>query len=261
MPQDRWTNEQTVRALFLYFQMPFGRLHQKAPEIIALAKEMGRTPSSIAMKLSNLASLDPKITSTGRKGLQGASAQDRSVFAQFYGDWDGLVSAAEKFVAATFPVPEALGTSALAEARRTFQQFEGSSETERTVIARRGQSFFRNAVLANYDERCCITGIADYRLLNASHIRPWQDDVENRHNPANGLALSATFDRAFDRGLLTVDQSLNVQISRQLLQSASDRTRAHFMLFQGKPIQRPTRFEPDLAFLVWHNETVFVDAY
>lgn len=221
---------------------------------------MGRTPSSIAMKLSNFASLDPKITSTGRKGLQGASAQDRSVFAQFYGNWDGLVSAAESFVVATFPAPEAPTPSALAEARRTFRPFEGSSETERTVIARRGQSFFRNAVLANYDEQCCITGIADQRLLNASHIRPWQSDIENRHNPANGLALSATFDRAFDRGLVTVDQSLNVLISRQLLEKASDRTRAHFMPFQGKPIQRPTRFEPDLAFLAWHTQNIFVDA-
>lgn len=252
--------EQTIQALFLYFQMPFGRLHQRAPEIIELASAMGRTPSSVAMKLSNFASLDPKITSTGRKGLQGASAQDRSVFSKFYGDWDALVSAAQRpsddLGYHNQPVP----TAAVAESRQTFRPFEGVSESERTIIARRGQSFFRNAVLANYDEQCCITGIADQRLLNASHIRPWQTDIENRHNPANGLALSATFDRAFDRGLITIDQSLNVQISRQLLQSQSDRTRAHFAPFHGKPIAHPTRFEPDLMFLRWHSESLFVDA-
>lgn len=260
MASERWTAEQTIRALFLYFQMPFGRLHQRAPEIIELASAMGRTPSFIAMKLSNFASLDPKITSTGRKGLQGASAQDRSVFSRFYGDWDALVSEAQRLIGDESDESPIALTATVADTRRTFKPFEGLSESERTIIARRGQSFFRNAVLANYDEQCCITGIADHRLLNASHIRPWQTDIENRHNPANGLALSATFDRAFDRGLITIDQSLNVHVSRQLLQSQSDRTRAHFTHFHGKPITRPTRFEPDLMFLRWHNETLFVDA-
>ena len=260
MVSERWTDEQTIRALFLYFQMPFGRLHQRAPEIMALASAMGRTPSSIAMKLSNFASLDPKITSTGRKGLQGASARDRSVFSRYYGDWDGLVSAAKSGIGDEGDEQRAAVLPAVAEARRTFKPFDGLSESERTILARRGQSFFRNAVLANYDEQCCITGIADHRLLNASHIRPWQTDIENRHNPANGLALSATFDRAFDRGLITIDQSLNVCVSRQLLQSQSDRTRAHFSPFHGKPITRPTRFEPDLGFLGWHSQTIFIDA-
>ena len=66
-----------------------------------------------------------------------------------------------------------------------------------------GQDFFRRAVLANYEETCCITGIADPRLLTASHIKPWGKDSDNRHNPANGLLLSATLDRAFDRGLIS----------------------------------------------------------
>jgi putative restriction endonuclease len=259
MSRDRWTSEQTIRALHLYFQLPFGRLHRKTPEIIALAQDMDRTPSSVAMKLSNFASLDPKITSTGRKGLQGASAQDRTVFAQFYGNWDNLVAAAQYSLAEMSEEPEP-ATFAFAETRSEFRPYEGRSETESSIVARRGQSFFRNAVLANYDEQCCITGLADQRLLIASHIRSWQSDVKNRHNPANGLALSATFDKAFDRGLLTVDQSLRVKISDQLINSASERTRTYFSPFQSQPIRRPSRFEPDLAFLAWHNETVFIDA-
>lgn len=255
MPTDRWTEEQTQRALYLYFQMPFGRLHHRAPEIIALAREMGRTPSSIAMKLSNFASLDPAITSTGRRGLQGASAQDRRVFADFYGAWDRLVSVVSDASAGQVELEPSV--PAFAEEGTPFRGFEGPSETERSIAIRRGQAFFRQSVLANYEEQCCVTGIADQRLLNASHISPWQSDIENRHNPANGFALSATFDRAFDRGLITIDEDLRVRVSHELLESASDRTRTYFARYHKVPIRRPTRFEPDLALLAWHNNFVF----
>ena len=41
---------------------------------------MGRTPSALAMKLVNIAGLDPAITSTGRRGLSNASAGDRDMW-------------------------------------------------------------------------------------------------------------------------------------------------------------------------------------
>jgi len=82
----RWTEDETKSALDLYFRIPFGRIHSKNPEIIALAKAINRTPSSAAMKLANFASLDPKITRTGRKGLSEATALDRKVWAEFHAD-------------------------------------------------------------------------------------------------------------------------------------------------------------------------------
>src|SRR5690242_10241218 len=88
----RWTEDQTKRALYLYFQLTFGQLHQKNPEIIALAMALGRTPSSVAMKLANFASLDPQIVASGRKGLDGASALDRKVWDEFHSDWTKLVT-------------------------------------------------------------------------------------------------------------------------------------------------------------------------
>ncbi len=253
---DRWTEEQTQRALYLYFQMPFGRLHQHAPEIIALAKEMGRTPSSIAMKLGNFASLDPAITSTGRKGLQGASALDRQMFARFYGQWDALVAAVVQFE----PWPAAESKAAetkFAEDNFALRTFEGPSEVQTLGTARRGQAFFRQAVLANYEEQCCVSGLADSRLLIASHIKPWQADIENRHNPANGFALAATLDRAFDRRLMTIDQRLTVLVARQLLDHPSEQTRSYFRQYHGERIRTPQRFEPDPKLLAWHNQAAF----
>lgn len=79
MPMN-WTRAQVLAALHLYVQLPFGQLHSKNARIQQLAHWLGRTPGSVAMKLSNLASLDPQITGTGRVGLPGASKLDRDVW-------------------------------------------------------------------------------------------------------------------------------------------------------------------------------------
>jgi putative restriction endonuclease len=61
MPQSarvKWTREHELIALNLYGKLPFGQFDKGNPVIIEVASRMGRTPSSLAMKLSNLASLD-----------------------------------------------------------------------------------------------------------------------------------------------------------------------------------------------------------
>ena len=65
-----WSRDQLLIAFNLYCQMPFGKMHSRNPEIIKCAEIIGRTPSALAMKLVNIASLDPAITSTGRSGLK-----------------------------------------------------------------------------------------------------------------------------------------------------------------------------------------------
>ena len=54
-----WTREELILALNLYLKQPFGKLHHGTPEIIYLANIIDRTPSAIAMQLSNFASVDP----------------------------------------------------------------------------------------------------------------------------------------------------------------------------------------------------------
>lgn len=89
--------------------------------------------------------------------------------------------------------------------------------------------------------------------------KPWGKDAENRHNPANGLLLSATLDRAFDRGLITVDRKLRIMVSLQLRESASRETREYFRQFEKTVLRPAVRFDPDPAFLDWHNTHCFVD--
>src|SRR5436190_11793885 len=66
-----WTREQRLIALNLYCKLPFGKLHKGNPLIIDVARKMGRSSSSLAMKLCNFASLDPVLQARGIKGLPG----------------------------------------------------------------------------------------------------------------------------------------------------------------------------------------------
>lgn len=253
-----WTEDELRVALYLYFQLPFGRLHSGTPDIIQMAKILDRSPSSVAMKLTNFASLDPKITETGRKGLKGASKLDRSVFEQFRADWSASIEAAETLwneYQNERAKHERLKDSAVSN----FKSFESGTDKIATVKIRKGQEFFRRAVLANYDQCCCITGIAATQLINASHIKPWNIDEKNRCNPANGLPLSATFDRAFDRGLLTITLDNRVRLSRFLVSSAEGKTSEYFTPYQDRSISSAVRFDPDPDFLSWHHKEIFVD--
>ena len=80
------------------------------------------------------------------------------------------------------------------------------TETETMRKVRIGQQTFRDALMAYWKGTCPMTGISEPCLLRASHIRPWAecDDTE-RLDVHNGLLLSALWDAAFDRGLVSFD--------------------------------------------------------
>jgi putative restriction endonuclease len=256
MAGERWTEVEVKRALYLYFQLPFGQLDQRNSEIIALAGELDRTPSSVAMKLANFASLDPKILESGRKGLSGASALDRKIWDLFHQDWTKLILENELPYGPTDQGRPA--DTKLREDKSVFKYElpEGVTSRRAEVEQRIGQGFFRRAVLANFNNSCCITGISEPKLLIASHISPWGTDVENRHNPRNGLCFSATFDRAFDAHLMTVTPDLRVRLSPELLNSKNIETCKYFEKYQGISIRNPTHITPDPAFLALHNSKV-----
>ena len=66
--QKHWTKDELILAINLYCKLPFGKMHGRNPEIIQLANFIGRTPSSIALKLGNFASFDPTLKERGIKG-------------------------------------------------------------------------------------------------------------------------------------------------------------------------------------------------
>jgi putative restriction endonuclease len=249
-PDVPWTRSHLLSAMHLYTQLPFGKLHKTNPRIVELAKWQGRTNNSLAMKLTNLSSLDPVIKARGLKGLSGASAKDEAFWTEFHANWDAMSSLAEQEyrrfaeqngVHVTDEVPEEL-----------VEIVEGKTRSA-TVQVRVNQWKFRKAILTNYNSQCCISGLANPQLLNASHILRWSDDHSNRMNPQNGLCLSAIHDRAYEVGLLTVMPDYRVCISETLLQDpASHFAKQAFVRFHNKKILMPSRWGPDPKFLEVH---------
>ncbi|MGH7989588.1 MAG: HNH endonuclease, partial [Limisphaerales bacterium] len=79
----KWTREHFLIALNVYCKLKFGQFHKGNPLIIQVAAKMERTPSSLAMKLCNFASLDPVQQARGIRGLSGATKQDREMWNEF----------------------------------------------------------------------------------------------------------------------------------------------------------------------------------
>nr|WP_245747947.1 HNH endonuclease [Formivibrio citricus] len=104
-----------------------------------------------------------------------------------------------------------------------------------------------------------MTGLADPRLLVASHIVPWAKDEKNRLNPANGLCLSSLHDKAFDRGLLTVTPDFVIKVSPQLNTLGDNPfTKDYLIGLEGRKIALPKKFWPLREFLDYHHDELFL---
>lgn len=252
----QWSREELLVAGLLYCRIPFGRFHSSNPELAQVAHALGRTPSALAMKLSNLASVDPTFRSSGRSGLSGASANDRKLWVEMEGDWPKFALEAETAYDRLMAVSCTSERDQEPEVAVEPPDYTGG---ERAVTRRErvGQRLFRDAVLSAYDFRCCITGLAVPELLNASHIVPWRDDPENRLNPANGLCLSAIHDRAFDKGLITIRDDLTVAVSRGVAEHAGEFFQASLGVFDGQLIAAPEKFSPAPDLLARHRGEIF----
>ena len=127
-------------------------------------------------------------------------------------------------------------------------------ETEKKALidARRGQGRFRQGV-SFVEPACRFTGVSNPALLVASHIQPWHrcHTNEERLDPFNGLLLTPTYDRLFDRGFVTFSPDNRLVISSRL------------------PVEdiRKIRMDPDLEtgsvrpeqqkYLAYHRDHVF----
>ena len=98
-----------------------------------------------------------------------------------------------------------------------------TTEAERLVIQRIGQDVFHDALMDYWGGRCPLTGITEPALLRASHIVPWSDcSDEQRLDVHNGLLLSALWDAAFDKGLVSFNDDGMARVSSSLSEAAGD---------------------------------------
>jgi putative restriction endonuclease len=250
MPKN-WTETELLVAMNVYCRLPFGQFDRSNRHIQAVAERMGRTPSSLSMKLCNLASLDAHHQQRGVSGLKGASSLDRKVWDDFQQDWSTMASRSEAAFEALMQGKMPVGV----ESSKTPVAPEGPTEVQRLVNVRRVQDFFRKAILGSYEGRCALTGIAVPGLLIASHIIPWSEDAARRADPTNGICLNALHDKAFDQYLMTFDEDYRVVISSALKsRDAPEFQGYNFERLEGRSLRLPHRFLPDPSALAKHRE-------
>ena len=123
------------------------------------------------------------------------------------------------------------------------------------VKVRVNQDIFRKMVLANYGGKCCVTGLSVPDVLRASHISPWAEDEKSRLNPENGLCLSATYDAAFDRHLISFDEHYRLIVSKAIKDHYTDAAaKSYFLDREGQAMSLPTKFLPSQTLLEKHRE-------
>ncbi|GLB53003.1 endonuclease [Neptunitalea chrysea] len=251
--QRLWTREELILAINLYCKLPFGKIHKGNSEIIQLASLIGRTPSSVSLKLGNFASLDPSLKARDIKGVSNSSKLDKEIWNEFYNNWEELPFESERLLA------NYSGTTIEELNQIDITQLPVGKNRERIVKTRVNQSFFRSSILASYDFTCCITGISQPELLIAGHIMPWSKDEVNRMNPRNGIAINALHDKAFEDGLITITPDYKVKVSPKLRKSKKDKEalEKYFFRYEDKEIILPKRFLPDKQFLIYHNQYRF----
>jgi putative restriction endonuclease len=251
---ENWNREELVAAFNLYCKTPFTKINARNEAIIGLSVILGRSPSSVALKLANFARLDPALQKRNITGMRHGSKAEAEIWNEFSNNWEELAYRSE-LILAKFKKERIEDSSGI-----VTKDLPGEGRERKAVVKTRvNQSFFRQTILASYDNKCCITGISLPQLLVASHIVPWAVDKENRMNPCNGLCLNALHDLAFDRGLITITADYRVRISN-LLKRQQFGADPFFAPFDDKGITLPQRFTPSKEFILYHNREVFREA-
>lgn len=251
--QRLWTRDELILALNLYFKIPFAKYHKSNPEVIKLSELIDRTPSSVALKLGNLASFDPSLKARGIKGASNASKLDKAIWNEYCQNRNEVSFEGEQLLAKV----KGITLEELHQLDGTKLPKKGT-ERERLIKVRVNQNLFRAGIMSSFNFKCCITGISLPELLVAGHIKPWSLDEENRMNFSNGLSMNALHDKAFEVGLITITPEYLIKVSPRILNECSyPKKTDYFTQYHGKKILLPNRFLPGPEFLDYHNNERF----
>lgn len=286
----KWSYEQTLAAFGLYMMLNQQQRNDKNnPHTAQLAIGLERTVGSVYMKLMNLRAHDPNERARGVSGLAHSGKLEMQIWQEYQEQGDMmLILALKSYVSFIEKVPlptqnsltrrnthtssapqkslveetTSLLIGALEPATTPGQQQTTAplgSEHETTALSRVNQSYFRNALVANYHDTCCLTGINIDPLLIASHIKPWKVSTGfEKTNAANGLLLNAFHDKAFDRGYMTIDDDYRVHISSRA--PHTDINDYWLYQFEGRHIALPSSNPPSHEFIEYHQKHVFLTA-
>jgi len=249
--RNSYTEEQVILIIDLYTRTPTSQVKDSNPDIIALcdffnAHGYNSVVSGIRNKMENLKSVDPEYVSEGRVGRtkirKGFKDLWLSELDNGFSDLDARVELAIEKIRHHLP--------------------DGGQQII-TWKHRVGQAAYRERVLAAFDNSCCISGISTPELIQACHIKPFkvcerEGLNEQKMDVRNGLCMSLLHHKAFDRGLIGIDEEHRVMISPCWEDLAEDDS--FFRPFEGKRIKETPRTIIGEEYLEYHRENIFIDS-
>lgn len=115
---------------------------------------------------------------------------------------------------------------------------------------------FKTEVPKKYGFTCAIsnhqlTAVSDLQMIDACHIKPWSRTKDD--SIQNGITLTPTLHRAFDRFLISIDEDYRVVLSKAFTEDVT--SPFNLSQFNGKRIVLPERPEwyPSQEALAWHR--------
>ncbi len=254
MERKLWTKEELILVFNLYLKLPFGKMHTRTPEIIDMANLLGRTVNSIAIRLTNFAACDPYHQNRGVKGMVGGIKQCQPIWDEFFTNQEELIFLSEQILAEK--EHQTIETK-FDELLFDIKDLKGETKI-REIKTRVNQNVFRQIVVANYSGKCAITGIDIPELLFASHIIPWSKNEDERLNPENGICISALYDKAYDKGLIGLNEKYEILISSHLKNKQQNNYYGrYFSHLEKSKLVMPQRYMPKKEFLQYHLDEIF----
>lgn len=129
-------------------------------------------------------------------------------------------------------------------------------QDEEEIFIRGG--IFKREIPKIYNYTCCISGMridatVQVSLIDACHIVPFSESYND--TISNGIALCPNLHRAFDRGLISVDEDYRVIVSGTFTEGESDYS---IRKFDRKRINLPSNrnFWPSVENISWHRSNV-----
>jgi putative restriction endonuclease len=120
-------------------------------------------------------------------------------------------------------------------------------------------SLFKREIPKIYNNTCCISGMridatVNVSMIDACHIVPFSESHDD--TVTNGIALCPNLHRAFDRGLIGIDENYRVIVSKSFKEN---KTSYSIRAFDGKEIQLPNMksYYPLRENFGWHRNNVF----
>lgn len=120
-------------------------------------------------------------------------------------------------------------------------------------------SVFKREIPKIYNNTCCISGmkvdaIMNVSMIDACHIIPFSRSYDD--TVTNGIALCPNLHRAFDRGLIAVDDDYRVLVSQLFREEVTSYSLRNF---EGMKIRLPSirDYYPVKENFAWHRQNVF----